>query len=99
MLVRLTHAHSSWHHGADVPRHSVLVSGDVGELHHPLDPRPVHALRLQVDQDQVVVRAPRDESVPLVHQRLHSACQVGRLFADLRIFYYNELHTDQDSSQ
>mmetsp|Transcript_24738 Transcript_24738/g.80923 ORF Transcript_24738/g.80923 Transcript_24738/m.80923 type:complete len:488 (+) Transcript_24738:17-1480(+) len=63
--------------GGLVARHGVLVECNVGELEHGLDARAVDAGRLEVDEQQVVVRAARDERVAAFAHRVGEPSRVA----------------------
>ena len=61
--------HTARRHRAHVPDHRVLVQRNMTEVARLLHLRPSHPLRPQVPENQMVVRPPRHQLVPLLHQR------------------------------
>merc|ERR1712010_331452 len=75
-----SHPQSTGNEGAGVAGNGVLVGGNVSELQNSLNSGSIDSLRLQVDQEQVVVGSAGDESVP---ELLESPGKGGAVLHDL----------------
>ena len=75
-----THANTTGLHGALVAWHGVLVGRNSDELENTLDASTVNTLVLQIDQDEVVVSAARDDVVAETTRSLAFAETSGECF-------------------
>ena len=70
-------ADATGHNCGLIPGHAVLVERDRGQVQHLLNPGTVNATRLEVHQDQVVVRAATNDVVPQLLQPARATYAAG----------------------